>query len=174
MRDVRLVQITSASGRSWSAIVVLAVLLQLIAMLGSAHAVMPDEILGNPVLEKRARALSQQLRCLVCQNQSIDDSDAPLARDLRLLLRERLSKGDSDAAAIDFIVARYGTFVLLKPPVQRDTLLLWLAPLLLLAAAILGFSHQFRRRGWPMETSTPLTTQEARRITDLLGKDKEI
>src|SRR5438477_6443849 len=104
-----------------------------------ALAVQPDEILQDPVLETRARALSQELRCMVCQNQSIDDSDAPLAKDLRLLVRERLTAGDSDNQVIDFLVARYGEFVLLKPRVSAHTLLLWLAPLAVLVIAAFGF-----------------------------------
>src|SRR6187397_3078929 len=98
-----------------------------------AFAVQPDEVLSDPALEARARVLSQELRCLVCQNQSIDDSDALLARDLRLLLRERLKSGDSDQQVLDFLVARYGEFVLLRPPFTWHTLALWLAPPLLLA-----------------------------------------
>ena len=93
-----------------------------------ALAVQPDEILADPALEARARALSRELRCMVCQNQSIDDFDAPLARDLRLLVRERLKAGDSDAQVLDFLTARYGEFVLLKPRFGWDTALLWLAP----------------------------------------------
>ena len=92
----------------------------------------PDEVLSDPALEARARALSRELRCMVCQNQSIDDSDAPLARDLRLLVRERLTAGDSDAKVIDFLTARYGEFVLLKPRFSAGTALLWLAPLIAL------------------------------------------
>ncbi|MBU2582762.1 MAG: cytochrome c-type biogenesis protein CcmH [Alphaproteobacteria bacterium] len=103
---------------------------------GSAHAVQPDEILSDANLEKRAREISIELRCLVCQNQSIDDSDAPLARDLRILVRERLQKGDTDDEVLDFIVSRYGEFVLLKPPFGWHTLLLWLAPLLALGAGV--------------------------------------
>ena len=97
-----------------------------------ALAVQPDEILADSVMEQRARGISAGLRCLVCQNQSIDDSDAPLARDLRLLVRERLTAGDSDGDAISFVVARYGDFVLLKPPFNVSTLMLWISPLLLL------------------------------------------
>jgi cytochrome c-type biogenesis protein CcmH len=93
-----------------------------------AVAVQPDEVLPDPALESRARVLSQELRCMVCQNQSIDDSDAPLARDLRLLVRERIATGDSDSQVIDFLVTRYGEFVLLRPRVTTHTLLLWLAP----------------------------------------------
>ena len=101
-----------------------------------ALAVAPDEILADPALEARARALSLQLRCLVCQNQSIDDSNAPLAKDLRVLVRKRLQANDSDKAVMDYIVARYGEFVLLKPPMKSSTLLLWLTPLLVLMGAI--------------------------------------
>jgi cytochrome c-type biogenesis protein CcmH len=109
-----------------------------VSLLGafSAHAVQPDEILPDPALETRARNLSRELRCMVCQNQSIDDSDAPLARDLRLLVRERIKSGDSDGQVIDFIVARYGDFVLLKPPLTWHTALLWATPFLLLMAAM--------------------------------------
>src|ERR1700692_5160102 len=99
----------------------------------SAHAVQPDEIMSDPVKELRARDLSRELRCMVCQNQSIDDSDAPLARDLRLLVRERIAAGDSDAQGLDFLVARYGEFVLLNPRLEPHTYLLWLLPPLALA-----------------------------------------
>jgi len=120
-------------------------LLLMLAVL-PGHAVQPDEILSDPALEARARALSEGLRCLVCQNQSIDDSNAPLARDLRILIRERLKAGDSDAEAVDFIVARYGDFVLLRPRFMPETWLLWIGPfaLLLIAGGIL---YLRRRRG---------------------------
>ena len=136
-----------------------------------AHAVLPDEILKDAAMETRARALSQNLRCLVCQNQSIDDSDAPLARDLRVLVRERLTAGDSDAQAMDFIVARYGTFVLLKPPVQSNTLLLWLMPLLLLAGAVIGFRRHLRARSSATATAPDLSADEAKRLQGLLHED---
>src|SRR5918996_5085927 len=105
-----------------------------IALSGPApsFAVQPDEMLSNPALESRARELSRELRCMVCQNQSIDDSDAPLARDLRLLVRERLQAGDSDRQVLDFLTARYGQFVLLKPRFAWDTAVLWLAPAVVL------------------------------------------
>jgi cytochrome c-type biogenesis protein CcmH len=124
----------------------LAALFLLIAAVVPAGAVQPDEILSDPALESRARALSAGLRCLVCQNQSIDDSNAPLARDLRLLIRERLKAGDSDAQAVDFIVARYGDFVLLRPRFTPETWILWIGPfaLLLIVGAIL---YLRRRRG---------------------------
>ena len=109
--------------------------LAMVVMAGTAaYAVQPDEIMSDTVKEARARDLSRELRCMVCQNQSIDDSDAPLARDLRLLVRERIAAGDSDAQVIDFLVARYGEFVLLKPRLNPHTWLLWLLPPLALAA----------------------------------------
>jgi cytochrome c-type biogenesis protein CcmH len=111
-----------------------------------AWAVTPDEQLRDPKLEARARTLSQELRCLVCQNQSIDDSSAPLAHDLRLILRERLAAGDSDKQAVDYLVARYGDFVLLKPPFQPDTWALWLGPLAVLLAGGVGAALYMRAR----------------------------
>ncbi len=132
-----------------------------------AHAVQPDEILANAALESRARVLSQNLRCLVCQNQSIDDSDAPLARDLRLLLRERLTSGDTDAAATDYIVARYGNFVLLKPPFLLSTVLLWLGPVLLLLLAGGGFVRYLRQHS-DAPAPADLTAEDEARLTQLL------
>ena len=112
----------------------------------AARAVQPDEVMSDPAREARARDLSRELRCMVCQNQSIDDSDAPLARDLRLLVRERIASGDSDAQVIDFLVARYGEFVLLKPRFNSHTLLLWLLPPLALAGGGLALWANMRRR----------------------------
>src|SRR6202012_431495 len=103
-----------------------------------ARAVQPDEVMSDPAKELRARDLSRELRCMVCQNQSIDDSEAPLARDLRLIVRERIAAGDTDAQVIDFLVARYGEFVLLKPRLESHTLLLWLLPPFALVAG--GFA----------------------------------
>jgi cytochrome c-type biogenesis protein CcmH len=111
-----------------------------------AWAVQPDEVMSDPVLEARARVLSKELRCMVCQNQSIDDSDAPLARDLRLLVRERLQGGDSDRQVIDFLVARYGEFVLLKPRLSLHTALLWLGPPATLIGGVLALVWVGRRR----------------------------
>src|SRR3974390_3187497 len=114
--------------------------------LSAAHAVQPDEVMADPAMEARARNLSRELRCMVCQNQSIDDSEAPLARDLRLLVRERIAAGDSDAKVIDFLVARYGEFVLLKPRFERQTWLLWLvAPLVLVGGGLVLWMHGRRR-----------------------------
>ena len=126
----------------------LMVLILAFAALDPAFAVEPDEVLDDPALEARARALSSELRCVVCQSESIDDSNAPLAKDLRLLVRERLRAGDSDAEVIAFIRARYGDYVLLKPPVQGNTLVLWLTPLALGmgAALILLFVVRARRQ----------------------------
>jgi cytochrome c-type biogenesis protein CcmH len=125
-------------------------LLVTLALLGATplHAVQVDEILPDPALEARARDISHELRCMVCQNQSIDDSEAPLARDLRLLVRERLKAGDSDNQVVDFMVARYGEFVLLKPRMSWHTAILWGAPLTILIAAgfAIGFSL-LRRSG---------------------------
>ena len=112
----------------------------------AAYAVQPDEIMADPGKEARARDLSRELRCMVCQNQSIDDSEAPLARDLRLLVRERIAAGDSDNQVIDFLVARYGEFVLLKPPFNPHTLLLWQVPPLALAGGGLALWTYSRRR----------------------------
>ena len=127
---------------------ILASLFTVAVMMGSpaAYAVQPDEIMPDPVKESRARDLSRELRCMVCQNQSIDDSEAPLARDLRLLVRERIAAGDSNAQVIDFLVARYGEFVLLKPPLTPHTLLLWLLPPLALAGGGLALWAHSRRR----------------------------
>ncbi len=111
-----------------------------------AFAVQPDEIMADPAKEARARELSRELRCMVCQNQSIDDSEAPLARDLRLLVRERISAGDSNSQVIDFLVARYGEYVLLKPRLEKQTLLLWLLTPLALGGGAVGLWLQNRRR----------------------------
>jgi cytochrome c-type biogenesis protein CcmH len=150
---------------------ILAVLFTLAALsaLSSAYAVEPDEIMADPVKEARARELSSELRCMVCQNQSIDDSGAPLARDLRLLVRERITAGDSDAQVIDFLVARYGEFVLLKPRLELHTLLLWLLPpLVLVGSGLALWMHHRRRPGPPADTSGTLTPEEAARLAALM------
>jgi len=134
-----------------------------------ALAVQPDEILKDPALEARARHLSQELRCMVCQNQSIDDSDAPLAHDLRLLVRERLVKGDSDRQVLGFLVARYGEFVLLKPPLQWDTLLLWSLPPAALVAGLAALAVMARRRR-ALEAAAPLSDAERARLSALTEK----
>jgi cytochrome c-type biogenesis protein CcmH len=138
--------------------------------MGTAMAVQPDEVLDDPALESRARDLSAGLRCLVCQNQSIDDSDAPLAKDLRVLVRERLKAGDSDKEIIEFVVARYGEFVLLKPRFTPHTWLLWLATPLVLLAALAAIVLAYRRRKVAAEGPKPLSANEKRRLERLVGE----
>jgi cytochrome c-type biogenesis protein CcmH len=141
----------------------------------AAHAVQPDEIMSDPAGESRARGLSRELRCMVCQNQSIDDSDAPLARDLRLLVRERIASGDSDAQVIDFLVARYGEFVLLKPQFKPHTLALWLLPPLVLAAGGIALWVHGRRRTKSLATEDDplfrLTADEEARLERLIAAE---
>src|SRR6266516_5752344 len=144
-------------------------------LFSSARAVQPDEIMSDPVKESRARDLSRELRCMVCQNQSIDDSEAPLARDLRLLVRERIAAGDSDAQVIDFLVARYGEFVLLKPRFNPHTLLLWLLPPLALAGGGLALWMHSRRRAKSAAaedlSSSKLTAEEEARLERLIARE---
>jgi cytochrome c-type biogenesis protein CcmH len=138
-----------------------------------AFAVQPDEMLSDPALEARARALSRELRCMVCQNQSIDDSAAPLARDLRLLVRERLTAGDTDQQVLDFLVDRYGAFVLLKPRLGWDTAQLWFAPLLVLVLGGCGLLAVLRRsRSTDGTEPAQLTAAERGRLAELLGEDR--
>jgi cytochrome c-type biogenesis protein CcmH len=144
----------------------------LFAMMPPALAVQPDEMLADPALESRARALSRELRCMVCQNQSIDDSEAPLARDLRILVRDRLKAGDSDRQVLDFLTARYGEFVLLKPPFALNTVLLWLGPvsLLILGAFMIALSVRRRsRRAGETQAVSPLTPAEQARLDRLIN-----
>jgi cytochrome c-type biogenesis protein CcmH len=138
-----------------------------------AMAVEPGEILADAKLEARARAISANLRCLVCQNQSIDDSDADLARDLRLVVRERLTKGDSDAQIFDFVAARYGDFVLLNPPFNARTILLWGGPAGVFMIGLIGVFIYFRRRGTDPVEAAPLTADEEHRLNALLDKETE-
>ena len=134
-------------------------------------AVRPDEIMKDPAQEKRARALSADLRCLVCQNQSIDDSDAPLARDLRVLVREKIAEGKTDREIMDFLVARYGEFVLLRPRFDAGTLLLWLGPFVVLALGAGGIWSALRRR---RAAAVPaLSEEEKRRLAALVGEGPE-
>ena len=135
-----------------------------------AFAVQPDEILSDPKMEQRARHLSRELRCMVCQNQSIDDSEAPLARDLRLLVRERIKAGDSDQEVVDFIVARYGEFVLLKPRFEPHTLLLWFATPAVFLLALLLIALAYRRRKTAQEQPAPLSVNEQQRLKNLLDE----
>src|SRR5215468_6106843 len=144
-----------------------------LAILSPALAVQPDEVLSDPSLEARARTLSKELRCMVCQNQSIDDSDAPLARDLRILVRERLKAGDNDTQVMDFLVARYGEFVLLKPRFEWHTAALWLAPPALLIIGGVALIMLLRRRNPPPAGSeSGLTAAERKRVDDLLKADR--
>jgi cytochrome c-type biogenesis protein CcmH len=138
-----------------------------LAMPSAAPAVQPDEMLKDSALESRARDLSRELRCMVCQNQSIDDSEAPLARDLRLLVRERLTKGDSDQQVLSFLVSRYGEFVLLRPPLEWHTLLLWGLPPAALAAGTIGLFMSRRRRSVVTDTD-PLSQDEEQRLSTLV------
>ena len=146
----------------------LAALFACLMLLAPACAVEPGEALADPALEARARDLSADLRCLVCQNQSIDDSHAPLAKDLRLLVRERLAAGDSDDQVRSYLVQRYGDFVLLKPPLRIGTLLLWGAPLMVLLAGAFGLVLASRRRNAGV-ASTALSPDEQARLDKLLG-----
>ena len=144
-------------------------LLLLLLLASPVLAVQPDERLADPALEARARAMSRELRCVVCQNESIDESNATIARDLRILLRERLTAGDSDAQATAFLVARYGDFVLLRPPVRADTWALWFGPLavLVLGAGITVFA--LRRR--PVAAAPPLSAAEQAKLETLMRED---
>jgi len=149
--------------------------LALVFVCGPALAVNPNEVLDDPALEERAREISKGLRCVVCQNQSIDDSDATLARDLRVLVRERITAGDSDRQVIDYVVSRYGDFVLLKPPVKGSTMVLWAGPGIIAVLALLWAVVFFRRRtatGAANDQSEPVPlTDEERRRLDALMKD---
>jgi len=149
--------------------VILRATLFLFLTLSAAFAVQPDEQLADPALERRARDISAGLRCLVCQNQSIDDSDAPLARDLRILVRERLTAGDSDTAVRDYLVARYGDFILLKPPFEAGTLLLWLTPVLALG---LGAVVALRRIGRTRPAADSLSEAEESELERIMREQE--
>jgi cytochrome c-type biogenesis protein CcmH len=148
----------------------LALLTAVVAYAAPAHAVLPDEVLRDPALEARARALSRELRCMVCQNQSIDDSDAPLARDLRVLVRERLNAGDGDRQVLDFLTARYGDFVLLRPRLSWRTAALWGTPAAILILGAFGLVVVLRRRA-PAAQRATLSAAEQQRVEDLLRQD---
>jgi cytochrome c-type biogenesis protein CcmH len=147
-----------------------ALALAAVAYAAPAGAVQPDEMLRDPALEARARTLSRELRCMVCQNQSIDDSDAPLARDLRILVRERLKAGDDDRQVLDFLTARYGDFVLLKPRFTWETAALWGTPAALLILGGLGLFFFLRRRA-PASATPGLTPSEQQRVDDILRQE---
>lgn len=146
-------------------------LLAVLALAGPARAVLPGEQLADPRLEARARAIGAHLRCLVCQNQSIDDSDAALAGDLRVILRERLLAGDTDRQAVDFIVKRYGHYVLLKPPFEPETLLLWLGPALVLAGGGVWVALMARARSGPIAPTPALTPEEREQLAQRLDAE---
>ena len=146
------------------------VLILWFALAGAAFAVEPGEMLDDPVLEERAREISKGLRCLVCRNESIDESNAELARDLRILVRERIADGDSDEEAVAFIVDRFGEYVLLNPPATGANLILWVAgPLLFLLGLGISASYVLRRRETPQPAA--LSEQEKERLSNLLGDD---
>ena len=148
-------------------VLILLVTLALLAPAARALAVQPDEMLPDPALETRARGLSKELRCMVCQNQSIDDSDAPLARDLRLLVREHLRAGETDQQVLDFLIARYGEFVLLRPRFSPHTVLLWLTPLGVLVIGALGIAMSARRQ---RNSEDNLTADEEGRLAEILQR----
>ena len=154
--------------------IVLSLIAAVVLLTPAARAVEPDEILPDARLEERARAISADLRCLVCQNQSIDDSNAPLAKDLRLLVRERLKAGDSDQQVHDYVVARYGDFVLLRPPFRLSTLLLWVTPLLALGLAAFAvrrmFSAQATAGGGAPAAASRLSPDEEQALARLLAE----
>ena len=145
-----------------------------------SYAVNPDEVLADPEMEENARAVSRHLRCVVCQNQSIDDSDAELARDMRVLVRERIVAGDTNREVLDYMVSRYGNYVLLKPPFQASTYVLWIGPavILLLGMIAIGvFMYQRRPRTVPVDANkrntgaSGLTDEERKKLDKLMGKD---
>ncbi len=146
----------------------LALILIFAAIAAPSFAVQPDEVMKDPALEARARALSAELRCMVCQNQSIDDSDAPLARDIRILIRRRIAEGESNAAVRSYLVSRYGDFILLKPPFELDTLLLWLSPLITLCA---GLAAVFVARRHMRTPAPALSAEEEARLAALMGEE---
>ncbi len=144
--------------------------LLLLLLATPAWAVEPDEILDDPVLEQRARTLSQEIRCVVCQNESIDSSNADIARELRILVRERLVAGDSDPQVLDYLVARYGDFVLMRPPVKPATYLLWFGPLVVLLLGLFGVVLYFRRQRVQPPPAAALSAEEAARLSRLLDQ----
>jgi len=163
----------ASRGRRWVMLAVAILTMQI--LVAPVKAVQPDEMLSDPSLETRARVLSRSLRCMVCQNQSIDDSDAPLARDLRILVRERLQAGDNDQQVLDFLTARYGEFVLLRPRLAWHTAMLWFAPPTVLLAGALGVLLIARRRRRTLLSGTApetieLTGNEQARLAELLER----
>jgi cytochrome c-type biogenesis protein CcmH len=145
-----------------------------VGLASPAFAVQPDEVLKDAAMEARAREISKELRCLVCQNQSIDDSNAPLARDLRVLVRERLVAGDDNTSVLGYITARYGDYVLLRPPFKASTYVLWIGPVVVLLLGALGAALFLRGRNRAVtagDTEAPLTPEERARLDKLLRED---
>ena len=138
-----------------------------------AYAVEPDEMLNDPALEQRARALSEEIRCVVCQNESIDSSNAEIAHELRVLVRERLVAGDSDQQVLDYLVARYGDFVLLRPPMKPATYLLWYGPFVILLLGAVGVFFYFRHQRAAPAMPPPLSAEEEARVARLLDEDAD-
>lgn len=153
-------------------ILAIVILLSGIVFSNGAGAVNPDEVLSDPALEARARVISKDVRCVVCQNQSIDDSDAELARDLRVLVRERITAGDSNQQVLDYLVSRYGDFILLNPPFKSSTLFLWLGPILFIVLGLIAVIVFLRRQTGANEggviRTIPLSEDEKRRLDKLL------
>ena len=143
-----------------------------LSAIAPAAAVQPNEVLKDPALEARARALSRELRCLVCQNQSLDDSDADVAHDLRMLVRERLTAGDSDSQVVDYLVARYGEFVLLKPRFAWHNAVLWMTPLAALGAGAVAMFMAVRRRRSAPAAAVPLSAEEERRLAEVIDQTR--
>jgi len=150
---------------------VVALFMLSLGVAGPAHAVRPDEMLADPALEARAREVSRELRCLVCRNQSIDDSDADLAHDLRVLVRERIKAGDRDDQVVAYIRARYGDFVLLRPPFAVGTVLLWGGPALILLLGGIAVARYYRGRSRSNSDTPPLSPEERRRLAAVLGEE---
>jgi cytochrome c-type biogenesis protein CcmH len=150
----------------WAVVVVMAALAAT-----PAHAVRPDEMLAKPALEARAEEVGRELRCLVCRNQSIEDSDADLAHDLRVLVRQRITDGDSNDQAVAYVRARYGDFVLLRPPLERGTLLLWCGPALILLLGAIALWRFYRRPAG--DSPSPLSPDEQHRLAAVLGEGGE-
>jgi cytochrome c-type biogenesis protein CcmH len=155
-------------------IAVAAALLLLAFAAAGARAVQPGEALADPALEARAREIGKELRCLVCQNQSIDESDADLARDLRVLVRERLQAGDSDGQVVDYVVSRYGDFVLLRPPLKPTTYALWFGPALILSLAVIAMIFYYRQRARQgANAAAPLSSADEERLARVLEERSE-
>lgn len=155
----------------WAHIAFVLAILGALGTVAPANAVQPGEALADGALEARARTLSRELRCMVCQNESIDESNAPLARDLRLLVRERLVAGDSDGQVIDFLVARYGEFVLLRPRFSTQTVVLWASPVVVLAAGAVFLILRSRRRRTDTATTAPLSPAEEASLRTILERE---